>query len=72
MIIYFHQELLFGDNSPKARQFGEILNQCSVKKDVQIISMSSFEAESVKLFSNTYLALRVSFNELDTFSEVNS
>ncbi len=68
----FPSRIIVGDNSPKARQFGEILNQCSVKKDVQIISMSSFEAESVKLFSNTYLALRVSFfNELDTFSEVN-
>ena len=68
----FPSRIIVGDNSPKARQFGEILNQCSVKKDIQIISMSSFEAESVKLFSNTYLALRVSFfNELDTFSEVN-
>lgn len=54
-----------------ARQFAQLLKDCSLEKSVNILYMGTTEAEAVKLFSNTYLALRVSyFNELDTYAEL--
>ena len=57
----------------KAGQFAKLLKQAALKKDVEVRIMNIAEAESVKLFANTYLALRVSFfNELDTYAAVRS
>jgi UDPglucose 6-dehydrogenase len=56
----------------KAKIFADILKECSLKKDVNILITGVTEAESIKLFSNSYLAMRISyFNELDTFAEMN-
>jgi UDPglucose 6-dehydrogenase len=68
----YPSRIIVGSSSEKAKSFGCLMKDEALKKDVDLIYMSSKEAESVKLFSNTYLAMRVSyFNELDTFCETN-